>query len=92
MSITGTADGPPMRTGPAIIDFLGGTHLYAAVVTALFERQQSGHGVTGRAGVHDVAAQSGPILDLAGADQPRRGHQGGGFHRQKRRFDAACVQ
>ena len=37
-------DGPPMKAGPAIADFLGGTHLYAGVMTALVERARTGHG------------------------------------------------
>ena len=44
MSITGEADGPPMKAGPALCDFFGGVHLYGAIVTALFERERSGEG------------------------------------------------
>jgi crotonobetainyl-CoA:carnitine CoA-transferase CaiB-like acyl-CoA transferase len=44
MSITGMPDGPPIRTGPAVVDFLAGTHLYAAVMTALVERARTGVG------------------------------------------------
>ena len=44
MSVTGEASGPPMKVGPAICDFFGGTHLYGAIVTALFERERSGRG------------------------------------------------
>jgi CoA:oxalate CoA-transferase len=44
ISTTGFADGPPVKAGPAVVDFLSGIHLYAAVVTALFEREQTGHG------------------------------------------------
>ena len=44
MSVTGMPDGPPMKAGPAIADFLGGTHLYAGVMTALVERARTGHG------------------------------------------------
>jgi crotonobetainyl-CoA:carnitine CoA-transferase CaiB-like acyl-CoA transferase len=31
-------DGPPVKAGPTLVDFMGGIHLYAAVVTALFHR------------------------------------------------------
>jgi len=41
---TGSADGPPLKSGPAIVDFISGIHLYAAVVTALFERERTGVG------------------------------------------------
>jgi hypothetical protein len=30
ISTTGFADGPPVKAGPAIVDFLSGIHLYAA--------------------------------------------------------------
>jgi crotonobetainyl-CoA:carnitine CoA-transferase CaiB-like acyl-CoA transferase len=44
ISITGFADGAPVKAGPAIADFLSGTHLYGAIVTALFERERTGRG------------------------------------------------
>ena len=50
MSVTGFPEQPPVKAGVAFIDFLGGTHLYGGVVTALFERERTG---TGR--VVDVA-------------------------------------
>lgn len=44
MEITGYPDRPPVKSGTANIDFLGGTHLYGAITTALFERERTGHG------------------------------------------------
>ncbi|MEE2778121.1 MAG: CoA transferase [Acidobacteriota bacterium] len=44
MSINGEAAGPPLRVGPPLADFMGGTHLYGAVMTALFERERTGEG------------------------------------------------
>ena len=44
MSINGFEDRPPVKVGPAVADFMGGVHLYAGVVTALFARQTSGKG------------------------------------------------
>jgi CoA:oxalate CoA-transferase len=44
MSVTGFPDGPPVKAGPALADFLSGIHLYAGIVTALFERQITGEG------------------------------------------------
>jgi crotonobetainyl-CoA:carnitine CoA-transferase CaiB-like acyl-CoA transferase len=44
MSINGPADGPPLKTGLAVCDFLGGVHLYAAIATALYERSVTGQG------------------------------------------------
>lgn len=42
MSVTGYSDRPPVKAGPAIADFNAGVHLYAAVVTALLERERTG--------------------------------------------------
>jgi len=44
ISVTGLPDQPPLKAGPAVVDFLSGIHLYAATVTALFEREQTGKG------------------------------------------------
>src|SRR5438067_12244989 len=44
IATTGFPDAPPVKAGPAIVDFISGIHLYAAVVTALFERAQTGKG------------------------------------------------
>jgi len=44
MSVTGYADRPPVKSGPAICDFMGGVHLYGGVMTALFERERTGKG------------------------------------------------
>lgn len=44
MSVTGFPDGPPVKAGPAVVDFISGTHLYAGIVTALLERTVTGIG------------------------------------------------
>ena len=44
MSVTGFADRPPVKAGPALCDFMGGVHLYGAVMTALYEREKTGVG------------------------------------------------
>jgi CoA:oxalate CoA-transferase len=44
ISVTGEADRPPLKSGPAVVDFLSGIHLYAATVTALYERSVTGIG------------------------------------------------
>ena len=44
ISVTGFPDGPPLKSGPAVVDFLSGIHLYAATITALFERERTGKG------------------------------------------------
>ncbi|MFN0089570.1 MAG: CaiB/BaiF CoA transferase family protein [Acidimicrobiales bacterium] len=42
MSVTGWPDRPPVKAGAAVADFMGGVNLYAAVVTALLERERTG--------------------------------------------------
>ncbi len=44
MSLTGNADGPPMRTGAPYVDILGGAHLYAGLMTALLRRERTDKG------------------------------------------------
>lgn len=41
MSVTGMPDGPPLRAGASLVDFLSGVHLYGGIVTALFERTRT---------------------------------------------------
>ncbi len=83
MSITGFADGPPLRTGPAIIDFLGGAHLSAAVVTALFERERTGCGRLVEVAMQETAVPAlctdlGLLYQAGGELPPRRGNRHGG--------------
>lgn len=58
MSITGWPDRPPVKAGPAIADFLGGIHLYAAIVTALYERERTGRGRVVEAAMHEAVFPS----------------------------------
>lgn len=44
MSTTGFMDGPPTRTGPSVVDFMGGAHLVGGVLAALYQREQTGRG------------------------------------------------
>ena len=44
MSVTGYPDGEPLRAGVTVADFSGGIHAYAAILTALFDRERSGEG------------------------------------------------
>jgi CoA:oxalate CoA-transferase len=44
ISVTGEPDRPPLKSGPAVVNFLSGIHLYAAVMTALYERSVTGVG------------------------------------------------
>lgn len=44
IEITGYPDQPPVKSGPAVCDFGGGVHLYAAIATALYQRERTGRG------------------------------------------------
>ncbi len=70
MSINGPEDGPPLKAGLAVCDFAGGVHLYAAIMTALFERS-----VTGKGRIVEVAMQEAvyPILTSNVASMQRQG-------------------
>lgn len=60
MHTTGFPDGPPTKAGPTVCDFLGGTHLYAALMTTLFQRER-----TGKGGYVEVAMQDASYATLA---------------------------
>lgn len=55
MHTTGFPDGPPTKAGPTVCDFLGGTHLYGAIMTALFGRERSGKGTFVEVAMQDAA-------------------------------------
>ena len=44
LSVTGHTDQDPVKAGVAFIDFLGGAHLYGAIVTALLDVERTGEG------------------------------------------------
>jgi CoA:oxalate CoA-transferase len=44
MSATGELGGRPLKAGVPVADFMSGTHLYGAIVTALYERERTGRG------------------------------------------------
>ena len=44
MSLTGTPDGPPMRTGVALFDVMAGLHCAVGILAALHHRSQTGEG------------------------------------------------
>ena len=43
---TGYPDRPPVKSGPAMADFLAGIHLFGAISAALFARERTGEGRT----------------------------------------------
>ncbi len=79
MGITGLDDGPPLKSGAAFCDFLGGAHLYAAILTALYQRQRTGEGAVVDISMQDtvfptLATALGTYF-LAGEQGPRRGNR-----------------
>lgn len=53
MHTTGFPDGPPVKAGPAISDFLGGVHLALGIVSALFRRTKTSEGDYVEVGMFD---------------------------------------
>ncbi len=84
MSITGFPDREPVKAGPALCDFFGGVHLYAAVATALFERERTGTGrlveVSMQEAVYpSLASNLGLWYGSGGEAPPRTGNHHGGM-------------
>ena len=84
MSVTGFADRPPVKAGPAICDFMGGVHLYGAVITALYEREKTGKGrlveVSMQEAVYaSLSSNLGLYFDTGANVPPRTGNRHGGM-------------
>jgi crotonobetainyl-CoA:carnitine CoA-transferase CaiB-like acyl-CoA transferase len=83
MSVTGFADGPPLKAGPTLVDFMGGIHLYAGVVTALYDRDRSGFGrlveVAMQEAVYPTLAASFDYHYRTGKIPPRTGNRQAGL-------------
>jgi crotonobetainyl-CoA:carnitine CoA-transferase CaiB-like acyl-CoA transferase len=84
MSVTGFEDGPPLKSGAAVCDFLGGAHLYGAITTALYERERTGRGRVVEVAMLDAAYPAlASNLDMmhkaGGAVPPRTGNRHGGL-------------
>ncbi|MGH7036726.1 MAG: CaiB/BaiF CoA transferase family protein [Stellaceae bacterium] len=84
MSVTGFPDGPPVKAGPTVVDFMGGIHLYAGIVTALYERQRSGAGrlveVAMQEAVYPTLAGSFDYYHRTGQVPPRAGNRQAGLN------------
>jgi crotonobetainyl-CoA:carnitine CoA-transferase CaiB-like acyl-CoA transferase len=46
MALTGPAEGPPYKAGPAVVDILGAVHLCAGILAAIRQRDRTGLGLT----------------------------------------------
>ena len=83
MSVTGDPDGPPMKAGPTVVDYMGGIHLYGAVMTALFQRERTGRGqlveVAMQEAVYSTLASSFEYHLRTGKVPPRTGNRQAGL-------------
>ena len=84
MSVTGFPDGPPVKAGPTLVDFMGGIHLYAGIVTALYDRDRSGTGrlveVAMQEAVYPTLAASYDYYFRTGKIPPRTGNRQSGLN------------
>jgi len=81
---TGFSDQPPVKSGAALCDFMAGIHLYAAIMTALYERERTGTGRTVDVSMQDATyaslASNLGMLHARGAAAPARtGNRHGGL-------------
>ncbi|MEO7762047.1 MAG: CaiB/BaiF CoA-transferase family protein [Casimicrobiaceae bacterium] len=81
---TGYPDQPPVKSGAAICDFLAGIHLYAAIMTALYERERSGCGRVVEVSMQDatyasLASNLGMLHARGDAAPARTGNRHGGL-------------
>lgn len=84
IGITGYPDQPPVKAGPALCDFSAGIHLYAAIMTALYERERTGKGRVVEVSMQDASyasmASNLGMLHARGAAAPSRtGNRHGGL-------------
>jgi CoA:oxalate CoA-transferase len=84
MNSTGFPDQPPVKSGAAVCDFSAGIHLYAAIMTALYERERTGKGrvveVSMQDAIYASLASNYGMLHARGAAAPARtGNRHGGL-------------
>ena len=84
MSATGFAEQPPVKAGPQIADFMGGVHLFAAILAALLQREKTGRGQQIEVAMQDALLPSltsnlSAFLDSEGALPQRTGNRHGGL-------------
>jgi crotonobetainyl-CoA:carnitine CoA-transferase CaiB-like acyl-CoA transferase len=78
MSITGAADGPPMKTGPAFGDLAASMWATVGIVAALYRRDRTGQGEHVDVGLLDgligMLAYLAELYLVTGQDPPRTGN------------------
>lgn len=77
MSVTGELGGPPARAGGTPSDLMGGVHLYAGIMEALYAREKSGKGtlveVAMQEAMYFTLTSEFTYLQQRGELPPRRG-------------------
>jgi CoA:oxalate CoA-transferase len=81
---TGYPDQPGVKSGAALCDFMAGIHLYAAIMTALYERSQTGKGRVVEVSMQDatyasLASNLGMLRARGEAAPSRTGNRHGGL-------------
>ncbi len=81
---TGYPDQPPVKSGAALCDFSAGIHLYAAIMTALYERERTGKGRVVEVSMQDatyasLASNLGMVHARGAAAPARTGNRHGGL-------------
>lgn len=81
---TGFPDGPPVKSGAAMCDFFAGIHLYAAIMTALYNRERTGMGQVVEVSMQDatycsLASNYGMLHARGDAAPERTGNRHGGL-------------
>jgi CoA:oxalate CoA-transferase len=81
---TGYPDQPGVKSGAALCDFMAGIHLYAAIMTALYERSQTGQGRVVEVSMQDatyasLASNLGMLHARGEAAPSRTGNRHGGL-------------
>lgn len=84
MSVTGMENGPPMRSGASLVDFLSGVHLYGGIMMALYERTRTNKGRLVEVSMQEtayptLASNIGLIYRSEGVVPPRVGNRHGGL-------------
>ena len=84
MAITGFPDKPPVKAGPALCDFFGGTHLFGGIMMALYEREKTGVGRVVEVSMQEAVYASlssnlGMYFGRGGRNPPRTGNRHGGL-------------
>lgn len=84
MHVTGFPDRPPVKAGPALGDFFGGVHLFAAILAALYERERTGVGRRVEVAMQEavypsLASNLGLHYSRGNTVPPRTGNRHGGL-------------